>query len=270
MNMTLKFKKGDFVFKQGDPSDCAYLVQKGNLLVFSSDDIHCYELSKLGPGDVFGEMSLVLKSYRSASVVALTDCEAIALEGKHLELHLKETHPAISSLLSVLVERLDATNEFAKNKIYSDPVLAIAWMLDVGTKIQNKFNKNKTGRRMDDLMGLGLSITRIYKDAYKTFLFEKHMVDNVFKYLQNEELINYREHDGLKFISIRQPETFWSNVETLRRLSPNSEFLVNTQKLHDLLDVSSWEGRDPSTAKERLLRGDYDLDSLYIAIQATA
>ncbi|HKW38801.1 MAG TPA: cyclic nucleotide-binding domain-containing protein, partial [Burkholderiales bacterium] len=60
---------------------------------------------KVGPGGVFGEMSLVERKPRLASAVAETDCALLAMS-RHMFLHLVKRSPKFgAALLKAVGER---------------------------------------------------------------------------------------------------------------------------------------------------------------------
>lgn len=75
------FRKGDYVFRQGDPALNFYAVEKGEVEVVRKAPGGAGEelIAVLGPGDYFGEMALLEQRARSASVRARTDVEVTTL-----------------------------------------------------------------------------------------------------------------------------------------------------------------------------------------------
>jgi len=75
------FRKGDYIYHQGDPALNFYAVEKGEVeVVRTGPNGHHEELVALiGPGDFFGEMALLEHRVRSASVRARTDVEVTTL-----------------------------------------------------------------------------------------------------------------------------------------------------------------------------------------------
>lgn len=69
---------GQVIVQEGTPGDRVYFVRAGRVRVVKSPDVR---LAEFGPGDFFGEMSLVESVVRSASVVALADTAVITLKG---------------------------------------------------------------------------------------------------------------------------------------------------------------------------------------------
>jgi MFS family permease len=71
---------GAVVVREGDPADRFYLVADGSLRVTAGpDDAH---LRDLGPGDVFGEIGLLRRSARTATVTAVTPGRLLALDAE--------------------------------------------------------------------------------------------------------------------------------------------------------------------------------------------
>ncbi|MEK6574554.1 MAG: cyclic nucleotide-binding domain-containing protein, partial [Chloroflexota bacterium] len=65
-------KKGDTLFRFGDPGDSLYVVRKGEMELFVKD--HTGErivLTVAKPGDMFGELSLLDNGPRTATALAL-------------------------------------------------------------------------------------------------------------------------------------------------------------------------------------------------------
>jgi CRP/FNR family cyclic AMP-dependent transcriptional regulator len=76
------------------PADKAYLIVDGEVSVRK----HGKEVTRLGPGDVIGEMAIVNHRLRSASVVSLTPLEVIHFTKESLEQLLEEV-PAFGQAL---------------------------------------------------------------------------------------------------------------------------------------------------------------------------
>ena len=74
-------KSGEFVFQQGDPGDALFVVQHGLLSVYTRAFFLAPKksLGLLRPGAVFGEMALLDRKPRSATVRALVSSRVFAL-----------------------------------------------------------------------------------------------------------------------------------------------------------------------------------------------
>src|SRR6267142_1146535 len=65
-----RFRGGETVFKEGDPSDGLYVVHSGEISVVAEGGGGRRVLARLGAGECFGEMSLLTGEPRSTSVYA--------------------------------------------------------------------------------------------------------------------------------------------------------------------------------------------------------
>ncbi len=71
---TKTFPAGTVIFQEGDPGDSYYIIRSGRVRAFRKDEdgVVTY-LAELGPGDGFGELSLLTGSPRSASTEAVEE-----------------------------------------------------------------------------------------------------------------------------------------------------------------------------------------------------
>lgn len=70
-----EYRKNQVVYRQGDPADSVFYIQKGKAKVTAlSKQGKEAVIAVLGPGDFFGEGCLAGQALRLATVAALTDC----------------------------------------------------------------------------------------------------------------------------------------------------------------------------------------------------
>lgn len=109
-------REGELIFREGDQGDCAYLIERGRVLVYLNDKDTEVPLRTVGQGEVFGEMSLIDASPRSASCRAVTDCNLIVVSKDQLLDRIKSADPVVRLLMQVLLERLRSQNERIRGK----------------------------------------------------------------------------------------------------------------------------------------------------------
>jgi CRP-like cAMP-binding protein len=88
-SVNLFWGAGSVVFKEGEPSDGLYIVLSGQVAVH---DAGGREVARVGPGDYFGEQSLLLHTNRSKTIVAAEDSELLVLSREGFA-QLVEHHP---------------------------------------------------------------------------------------------------------------------------------------------------------------------------------
>ena len=108
------YRKGQVLFNENDPGDSLIVLKRGAVAVFrSSPTGERAMLSVVRPPDVFGEVSLLDGSARSASAEAIEDCATLALS-RAAFLELVHSNPAILDAvmrsLGALVRRLTEQN----------------------------------------------------------------------------------------------------------------------------------------------------------------
>jgi len=76
----LAFKPGEVIIKEGDQGDTAYMIVAGRCRAFRAVSGEQETLGVMNPGDVFGEMALLLDEPRAASVEAMENVTVLVLD----------------------------------------------------------------------------------------------------------------------------------------------------------------------------------------------
>jgi len=92
--------------KQGDPGDSAFVVLKGSFEIQKQSGQSLIKIDVRNPGDVLGEMALLSRSPRSASVIAITDCETLCISQEAFENLLSTSSTAALAVLHWVMARL--------------------------------------------------------------------------------------------------------------------------------------------------------------------
>ncbi len=73
------FEPGELVFREGDLGDCVYMIRRGRAEVLRETERGQESLATLGPGECFGELAVLDKKPRSATVRCLDAMDTMAL-----------------------------------------------------------------------------------------------------------------------------------------------------------------------------------------------
>ena len=120
MNET-KVARGRTLFNEGDPGDKLYVVTEGKIkLGRTAADGRENLLAVLGPGEMFGELSLFDPGPRTATATAVTDTTVLGLGHGDLQPWLTGRPEVASHLLGALAQRLRRTNEAMADLVFSD------------------------------------------------------------------------------------------------------------------------------------------------------
>lgn len=99
-------RAGDLLIKQGEPGDAAYVLLKGDFEVQKLSGQSLIKIDVRNPGDVVGEMALLSRTPRNASIIAKTDSEALRIPQEAFEKLLRSSTTAAMAILHWVMARL--------------------------------------------------------------------------------------------------------------------------------------------------------------------
>lgn len=108
---TKKFVIGETIFREGEIGNKAYVIKSGFVEVFKKfAGDQQIRIAKLGPGQIFGEMSLFDNGERTATIIASSDLEVHILDKNLFDAVLTNSDPLVIIILKILVKRLKKTS----------------------------------------------------------------------------------------------------------------------------------------------------------------
>jgi CRP/FNR family cyclic AMP-dependent transcriptional regulator len=117
----VELPRSDRLFDEGDAGDRLYVVLEGKIkLTRAASDGRENLLSVLGPGEMFGELSLFDPRPRTASAVAITDARLAALAHADLLSWLTGRPDVALHLLRALAQRLRRANDVMADLVFTD------------------------------------------------------------------------------------------------------------------------------------------------------
>ena len=105
----IEFEPGRYIVAQGQVGTGFYLILRGSVRIVRGGD----ELGDLGPGEFFGEISVIDQEPRFANVVTLEPTRCLALASWDLVALLEENGKVALALLRVVTRRLRSLTEHA-------------------------------------------------------------------------------------------------------------------------------------------------------------
>ncbi len=117
MTEEITYAEGDIILKEGEQGDGLYAVQEGLCLVYQGNgETH---IAEIGPGDCFGEMSILTDQPTSATIKAAEETVVYKV-AKADVFRLTSSYPALANYFSkLLAERLKRTNSAMVEKLAS-------------------------------------------------------------------------------------------------------------------------------------------------------
>ena len=117
----VRARKGQVIFVEGEPGDRLYVIVEGKItLGHGAGDGRETLLAVLGPGEMFGELSLFDPGRRTATATALTDAVVLGLGRDSLRPWLTGRPEVAEKLLQALAQRLRRTEDAMADLVFSD------------------------------------------------------------------------------------------------------------------------------------------------------
>ena len=128
--------KGDVLIQEGQIGDHMYVIVEGKVkLGQTSTDGRESLLGVLGPGEMFGELSLFDPGMRTSTATALTDTTVLLMGHDQLKPWLSGRPEVAAALLQALARRIRRTNDAMADLVFSDvPGRVAKALMDLGEK----------------------------------------------------------------------------------------------------------------------------------------
>jgi len=125
------FSRGSKIFRDGEPGNCAYLIEKGSVEISAHRKGKKFVLATLNEGDLLGEMALIDDSVRSATATALEETEVVIISLDYLKNKFDQADPMLKLLLNVILGRFRATQrkflgQTTGQECFTDPIASEA------------------------------------------------------------------------------------------------------------------------------------------------
>ncbi|MFA7291954.1 MAG: cyclic nucleotide-binding domain-containing protein [Rhodocyclaceae bacterium] len=103
----VRINAGEPLFVEGEAGNLMYVLTVGSAEVIVKNRL----AETLKSGNIVGELGIVSPGPRSATVVAKTDCEFVAIDAKRFQYLVQQTPFFATQVMRVMAERLRAADE---------------------------------------------------------------------------------------------------------------------------------------------------------------
>ena len=116
----VRMERGDILFREGESGDSLYVIGEGKIkLGRSSSDGRENLVAILGPGEMFGELSLFDPGPRTMTATAVAETQLLGLGNDSLTGLLTGRPEVAKALLTALAQRLRRTNEHLADLVFT-------------------------------------------------------------------------------------------------------------------------------------------------------
>jgi signal transduction histidine kinase len=119
-----QFSAGAEIFQEGAPGDGVYFVRSGLVEISGGKNVR-HVFSRLGPGEIFGEMSIIEDRQRSATATAAVDSEVYFLPRGEMLSFIQNSPSLAFGLLQLISHRLREFNQLHLRELVQAESLAV-------------------------------------------------------------------------------------------------------------------------------------------------
>src|SRR5207248_7132064 len=116
-----EFKKGDVLFREGEPGREMYVIQAGKVNITKKVRETEKILATLGAGEFFGEMAILNNKPRSAGAVMAENGKLLVIDPRTFEAMIRGNVEIAVRLIKKLSDRLQEADEQFENLLLRDP-----------------------------------------------------------------------------------------------------------------------------------------------------
>ena len=111
------YQSGETIVRQGEPGQCMYVIQSGQVVVVQEKAQSEVPLAVLNKGDFFGEMALFEREARSATVRALNDSRVLSVDKRTFLRRIQEDPSLAFRMVETMSRRIrDLDKEISRIK----------------------------------------------------------------------------------------------------------------------------------------------------------
>jgi|GEM_PF-391215 len=102
----MNFIQNDIIFSEFEKRDYVYIVKQGNVKIIKQMGNKEILLAFLEKGDIFGELSLILKKARNATAIAFNNCRLIPLNEENLFTLINQSPEVLHKVITSICNRI--------------------------------------------------------------------------------------------------------------------------------------------------------------------
>ena len=243
----LSYQPGDIIMQQGDPGDCAYIVESGRVeIVLIGENGQEQHLGVRGEGAMIGEMALIDRAPRSATIRAVETCKLLKITEEDFTQRLDKADPIIKMATQVILTR------------YRDTLVKTGMTKPKGSEIAAELLENEFSQELDAYETV--KINNDFEEALKNndiTLFYQPIISFETSRICGFEALMRWKHPDEGFIS---PAVFIPVIEDSGFIIEASQWALK-KALTDLKTIESFTGHDDYFMSVNFSSTDFSSDN---------
>jgi CRP-like cAMP-binding protein len=141
-----EFPRGTVLCREGDPGKEMFVLQAGKVTISKQVGDIEKVLTTLGPGEFFGEMSILNNKPRSATATCAEDSKILVIDAKTFEAMIRGNAEIAIRMIKKLADRLQETNEQIETLLFNDASSRVVHFLATAAE---RVARGPAGHRVD-------------------------------------------------------------------------------------------------------------------------
>ena len=113
-----QYRDGEVVVRQGEPGNCMFVVQEGEVEAVAESGGREFRLRTMGPNEFFGEMALFEEEFRTCTVRALGPARILTIDKKNFLGGIHEDPSLAFRIVKTMSHRIrDLTDRLADYEV---------------------------------------------------------------------------------------------------------------------------------------------------------
>lgn len=94
---------GDILYRAGDPNDCGYIIESGEVVLYSNHIGERIDCERRGAGSIVGELSILTGRPRTVTVEAVTDCRIFKISAEQILNRFDKLDPVLRACIETSI-----------------------------------------------------------------------------------------------------------------------------------------------------------------------
>lgn len=253
---TKTFFKGQIIFKEGQPSNVAYMIKKGAVNIYRTIENKKIILMRLAEGEIFGEMGIINPCPRTASAEAADYCELLVLTEQIVSNLLERCPKTIQHLTRLLIKRLEKTDDLVllPARDQKSPFLSVCKILEMRCQLHlaGQSADSKKTREQDP----GVSLIDLSRTIKELVYITQGEIESFLEQLRKLKLVEIISRKGSKafpeqFVRIPDPGSFYSVAQSLHKEIRKAGAEVELEYI-DIFDFSEAVAAEPQILYKKM------------------
>ena len=94
---------GDILYREGDPNDCVYIIESGEVILYTNNSGKREDCERRGAGSIIGELSILTNQPRAVTVEATTTCLVYRISADHILDRFNKIDPILRACIETSI-----------------------------------------------------------------------------------------------------------------------------------------------------------------------